>query len=415
MKKSIFILSVYLTYINGLFSQYNCTDGRFVQENYFDSVILTENILFGENINVALTGNQSLYLNFFEPYGDTLSKRPLIVLAFSGSFVGGDKSEVTSLCEFYAKLGYTCAGIDYRVGFFFPVNEVNTTNAVLRAMHDMKAAVRFFKKDAATVNEYKIDTNTIVVGGISAGAITALQTAFLDQESEMPSIVSPSSIGGVEGNSGNAGYTSNVHAVLNFSGAIGDTNWIDLSNNIPVYSVHDTGDAIVPFNTREVLFGGVFPTGLVASGSKDVHARIKNTLAESKLTTYNTNGHVSYFMDSLNTLLIINESKLFLENNVVCKYAVSVNDKYKVKEEFVVFPNPIKNNNFTIVSLYNNQYYKSNENVSLSVIDHLGKVVYTQINYILGDNITLDDIAPGNYYLNIHNGNSNFTYPIIKL
>lgn len=42
----------------------------------------------------------------------------------------------------------------------------------------MKGAYRF--SDAANANSYKVDTTKIFVGGLSAGAITALHATYLD-------------------------------------------------------------------------------------------------------------------------------------------------------------------------------------------------------------------------------------------
>ena len=49
----------------------------------------------------------------------------------------------------------------------------------------MKASVRFFTKDAATTNTYKINPNKIFIGGYSAGAITALHYGYVNNESEL--------------------------------------------------------------------------------------------------------------------------------------------------------------------------------------------------------------------------------------
>lgn len=111
--------------------------------------------------------------------------------------------DVQRLSEHFSKRGYVCASINYRLGISFPYNEANTTSTVFRAVQDLKAAIRFFRKDAATANEYKIDPNIIFAGGSSAGAFTALHLAYLNEYSELPSTIDTSILGDIEGNSGN--------------------------------------------------------------------------------------------------------------------------------------------------------------------------------------------------------------------
>ena len=61
--------------------------------------------------------------------------------------------------------------------------------------------------------------------------------------------------GGLEGNSGNAGYDSHFHGVLNLSGAVGDTDWL-VVGDIPVVNVHGDQDTVVPYADGLItLFG----------------------------------------------------------------------------------------------------------------------------------------------------------------
>ena len=50
-------------------------------------------------------------------------------------------------------MGYVTASIEYRLGMF-PIDSVNAIKAVLRATQDMKAAVRWFRQDAAGANAH---------------------------------------------------------------------------------------------------------------------------------------------------------------------------------------------------------------------------------------------------------------------
>jgi para-nitrobenzyl esterase len=270
-----------------------CSSGRYTEPNHFPDVTVTTAVQFGSNTAVA-GGTQILRMDVYEPTGDVLQDRPVVIVAFGGSFVGGDRSQVADLCRRFAKLGYVAVANDYRVGFFLP-NEATTTRAVMRGSHDMKACVRFLRKTVAEDgNPYRIDPDRIIVGGVSAGAISAIHAAYLDQESEIPAILQgeAASLGGVEGNSGTPGYSSDVLAVYSFSGAIGDTLWIEPGDH-PLASVHENGDGTVPYGTQEVSVIGI-PTGLIASGSRDIHVRTNSLGIDNCLLTYNANAHVGY-------------------------------------------------------------------------------------------------------------------------
>lgn len=276
-----------------------CTDDRFTNWNYFSNYDVDLGVEFGANHSVVFPPNpnspmQTLKMDIYQPQGDTFSKRPLIIMEFGGSFVAGTRQDLAQLCEVYSKMGYVAATIDYRVGFFVP-DEVTSTQAVVRAMHDMKAAIRFFYKDAQTANTYKIDTNYIFVSGVSAGAIGAIHTAYMNEASEIPAYLynDTAGMGGIEGLSGNPGYSSEVTAVVNYSGLIGDSLWITPSD-LPIVSLHDVGDGVVPYNSAMVDLGG-FPTGLEADGSGSIHRRMNHLQIPNRLICVDDDGHVSYF------------------------------------------------------------------------------------------------------------------------
>ncbi len=123
---------------------------------------------------------------------------------------------------------------------------VGLIQASLRGMQDMKAAVRFFRMDAATAKTYRVHPGYIVAGGSSAGAFLALETGYVDKASEVPAYVGLAALGGVEGQSGNPGYSSAVLAVLNLSGATESASFIE-AGNAALCSVHGTRDLTVPY------------------------------------------------------------------------------------------------------------------------------------------------------------------------
>ena len=119
-----------------------------------------------------------------------------------------------------------------------PRTDENLPQAIIEAVFDAKAAVRFFKKDAAQNNVYRVDTNNVFVGGYSAGAFTALHYAYLSEENEVASLGFEGLLdyiqahGGMEGDSGNQGYSSSVKGVINIAGGLLKTYLIDPSEPI---------------------------------------------------------------------------------------------------------------------------------------------------------------------------------------
>ena len=361
--------------ITTLHAQDPCASGRYA-ETVFTQFDLTSNITYGQNNNWA-NSNTTLKLDFYEPTNDPLTARPLIIWVHGGSFIGGSKTDldVKTLSERFAKKGYACASIDYRLGFF-PFDSTNAIKAVVRAVQDLKAAIRYFYQDAQTANTFKIDTNHIFIGGSSAGAITALHVAYLNDACEFSDYMSTSaltSLGGLEGNSGNPGYSTKVHAVINGCGALARYNWLE-AGDVPLCSVHGTNDGTVTYNRGLVNPGTPL---MYLDGSRMIHERACAIGVSNQIYTFNNASHVPYFsnaayMDSTErfvrdflvevlgctqtVLLPANEmqQQAFLypttycdgtPSNEVC--SSSAINEWSSSNELECYPNP-NNGNFTI-------------------------------------------------------------------
>ena len=157
MKKLLlsFFTAFFILNVN---AQSPCTDGRYASD-VFSDFNLTSDIEFGQN--ATWTGGQyTLKMDFYEPEGDTETERPLLIWVHGGSFMFGDKTDydVVQFSERFAKKGFVCASINYRLGIF-PLDSANAVKAVVRATQDLRAAIRFFHKDKQEGNAYKIDTS----------------------------------------------------------------------------------------------------------------------------------------------------------------------------------------------------------------------------------------------------------------
>lgn len=315
--KKIYLMALSLFALGTSATAQSCTGGRYATD-IFANVTITSDVNFGSN--TSFTGSTTqLDMDIYEPTGDTETARPLIIWAHGGSFIGGTKTEadVVELSNRFAKKGFVCASIDYRVGMW-PIDSVNAVKAVLRAVQDMKASVRYFYSDAANANVYKIDTTQIYIGGSSAGAVTALHYAYLDKECELEEFMDPSdisSLGGMEGSSGNPGYSTDVAGVINLCGALARYGWME-AGDVPVVSLHGDQDGTVPYSRGEASVSG-FPI-MYLDGSRMIDEQATAVGVNSHFYTHYGGGHVVYFSDANYMDTTVNFVRDFLIDQFGC-------------------------------------------------------------------------------------------------
>jgi poly(3-hydroxybutyrate) depolymerase len=336
--KRIFTLAIagMFTFLNyNASAQLDTSNGRYYNQ-IFPNVTTSTNVVFGSYINFGLQTN--LTMDIYQPTGDVVTMRPLIILAHGGSFQFGDKNEadIVTMCQTFAKMGYVTCSINYRTGFF-PVDSVNATQAVLKATQDMKAAVRFFRKDAATANVYKIHPDYVYVGGSSAGAFMALHLAYMDKPSEFPlGATTLASLGGLEGTSGNPGYPSNASAVINLCGALGDASYLE-AGDIPFVSMHGDSDATVPYAHAIIVSLGF--TVMYVDGSSAIHARANAVGVYNPFYTFKGADHVPYLTSAPYLDTTMNYVRDFLLP-LVASAPVSAKNKLVDTGKISIYPNP---------------------------------------------------------------------------
>lgn len=406
--KNIFTLLFLSSFIASLSAQNYCGSQRYDSE-VFSQVSVTT-VVYGSNVNVS--GNtDTLTMDIYQPVGDTATIRPLIVFAHGGSFLGGSKADQdqVDLCTAFAKRGYVTATINYRLGIGFPINQANAKKAVWRATQDMKAAVRFFRKDAATTNTYMIDPNMIIAGGTSAGAFMALHLAYLDQPSEIPSEIDTTQLGGIEGNSGNPGYSSTVNAVVNLCGALGDADYM-IPGDVPVVSMHGDQDQTVPYGTDMLYILGSFQI-MVVDGSRSISLHADSISVPNAFYTYYNRDHVPFYGTSATAQAFMDTTIRFVSNFLYSQLGCTPSD-----------PTPYANAPSTVSVedhatpvaglTFNNpahgslaiSWKSSNEKLMVSIIDITGRAV-KQAEVSGGHAaLPLNGVAPGTYLLKMSNG-----------
>jgi para-nitrobenzyl esterase len=295
MKKSLLIpLAIAVFSANILQAQNPGCDGSRYLDDVFTTVKKTS-IAYAPTVN-HLGQNVNLSMDVYEPEGDALAARPVVILAHGGSFVFGDKTMMEPWCQILAKKGYVAVSIQYRLFPFFVLGFPDSTevfDTAIKATGDMKAAVRYFREDAATANLFRADAANIFIGGYSAGAVTALHTAYLDADDQIPSFLETliTNNGGLEGISGTASnktYPSHSKAVVNMSGGLYRSYWVDNTES-PLVSIHGTADATVPYTY------GLAANIAFLEGSSLVHAHAETVGLWNNLLTVPGAGHTDLY------------------------------------------------------------------------------------------------------------------------
>ena len=275
------------------------------------------NVLYGQVPGIPALFSNKLKCDVYEPTGDVQTKRPLIILAHTGSYLPalvnkqttGNKndSSIVQIATQLALRGYVVAAIDYRSGWNpTTTNQSAATEQLLKAtyrgLQDVRNAVRFFRANA---NTYKIDTAKIVAGGQGTGGYITYALATVNTRADIESnikflrgdatpMVSMDTLGDWTGLAGwapmnygaDAAVNSNVSMVFNWGGAMGDTAWMK-ANSLPIVSMQCTKDPFAPYRTGNVI---VPTTGITvipnASGAAHVIPKANKMGINNKLNAY---------------------------------------------------------------------------------------------------------------------------------
>lgn len=207
---------------------------------------------------------QSLRMDIYEPLDRPENLHPLILLIHGGAFYNGDKQDITyeKWCRHFASLGYVAVSLNYRMGFLLPYKDAIDC-AGYRATQDANAALRYLMHHA---DFYRINPDLVFTWGSSAGAITALNVAFLRDNNRPESVTKE---GRIRKLAPDCTESFRVRAVANLWGAVHDTT-ILANSRTAVISIHGDADGIVPYG-----YGIPFKKMLISSLSDGV----KNTVS----------------------------------------------------------------------------------------------------------------------------------------
>ncbi|MVZ64236.1 carboxylesterase family protein [Sphingobacterium sp. DK4209] len=178
-------------------------------------------------------------LDLYLPQVENNKSYPVLVFIHGGGFAGGDKNAKGNvlLCQKIAEKGYAVVSINYYLylrqhkiagasagvnmkdavpadGKFHPGLET----AVKHAAADTEMALQWIKDNATT---YKLDANRVAISGGSAGAMTALYTAYQSKQQILP-----------------------IRCVVNLWGGLANTDGVNASSPA-VLTFHGDQDEII--------------------------------------------------------------------------------------------------------------------------------------------------------------------------
>lgn len=258
------------------------------KESYFD--IITDGLT-----NSIKRTTQSLTMDIYKPVADSSlpERHPLLFLLHGGAFYVGDKEDscIRGLCRYFASTGYVAVSANYRLGFMPTKGAIE--RAGYMALQDAHAAMRFLVDSA---EKYGIDTSQIYVGGASAGAITALNLAFM-RDSDRPRTTQGSgrrNLGAIASSGNSSKATFNIKGVANMWGAVNSLSLLN-NNRCAIVSFHGDKDLVVPYDIGypfsdisrqlgKMMFEQMY-------GSAQINVRASEIGMRSKLYTYEGEGH----------------------------------------------------------------------------------------------------------------------------
>lgn len=373
-----------------------CDNGRYYN-SIFPNSITNEGLTtvqYGEAVEYNGV-DTPLLVDIYQPIGDNFAHRPLIIYAFGGSFVSGIRQspDIVTMALYLSARGYVVASIDYRLGSAGGTgNDTDMFAALIRGEQDMKASVRYFYKDAQTVDQFRIDTNQIFIAGVSAGAFIALDYAYmkLDTFSKTPpGFAAPTviALGGVDGNSGNPGYSQKVKGVIDLSGAIGDTVWI-MPGDPMLVGEHGTNDSLVTC-WWDSAYGATHTTSSLFGGG-DIKNRLSHIPFNDSMYLFWGAGHCPFILPYDSSIQALEAIPLymdttewlirdFLYKNIVCDTETTSGiNSPQGKPYIAVYPNP--SNEFINVDSHEQQ------DLDVTVVNVLGQALN---KYVLPAGATL--------------------------
>jgi acetyl esterase/lipase len=252
--------------------------GSIAQERYREEITDSARV---ETFTYAFKDGKPLNMDVYFPAFDNQQQRPLIIYVHGGGFSGGSRNDpgIQEFCKKLACYGYVVSSISYRLtregkesGFGCDCPAVDKQNTFSEAVEDLQDATFFMIQQR---NKMGIDPQKIILAGSSAGAETALNTAY-----QPPYCYNL--------DSGPVSYAG----VISMAGAIPDTSRIFKESAVPSLLFHGTCDNMVPYATAPHRYCKKGEPGyLILHGSYTIAEKLKKLGTPYWLYTYCNASH----------------------------------------------------------------------------------------------------------------------------
>ncbi len=140
----------------------------------FEQTNIQKDLEFGQ-VTTSEGKTEKLLLDLYSPLGDTLLERPVLLLFHGGGFrPGNDKSQsyIVRLATDFAKRGYVCVSVNYRLR---PTPKDDPKGTMTDALADAMRGLDWIRTNH---KKLRINSKKIIVGGGSAGGMLAVNFCF---------------------------------------------------------------------------------------------------------------------------------------------------------------------------------------------------------------------------------------------
>jgi len=413
----LFLFSAILLVCTQCFSQVRYVD------RVFDETQKISNITYSnaDSWDALLNGvnfPQDIKLDVYMPVegGDNL--RPTVICLFGGAFLAGSKDmrpDILAWCDSLSHYGYVAIAIDYRIGFnpasdgggLGPAHGMK--RAAWRAIQDCNSAIDFIKENFET---YRIDTTQIFLLGNSAGAITVINTVFLDDSEryvetyDVGTGANNDDLGSLNAESFFPEHTNEIAGVVGLWGATMDFAWFDEEEQVPMLFIHGDEDEIVPHDEGFAFnFGAGTDINVYLYGSVKMHEYYDAQSWENEFHIYPGQPHAFYSCGEMDPIELERENfpceqwePVF---NQVINWLSEYNSYYQTSDlchtekikTIRMFPNPVQNELFL---------ESSNALGEVIITDISGRIVYENYCNDKSATICTTGYSAGIYFLNLN-------------
>lgn len=337
----------------------------------FDEVVTTEAVPFSSAIREGETTPTTLYLDFYEPEGDTMAARPLVITVFGGAFVTGSRDyvDMVAYCTRLANLGYAAASIDYRLLSWMQLSESALMRDAYMAAQDVSSAIRFFKLHN---EDYRIDPDRIFLLGNSAGSIAILAEMFMGEEERPESTFTEPDLGTMHsaGFEEYAGISPQVAGAIPHWGGVNALDVIDVEEYTPICMIHGTEDLTVPFDSGYCFSNFSLPYMPYMYGSHAIASHLESMgVTDFEFHPFEGEEHAFYY----NATYQLDEEKFGWCFNITRDFLWAhlgwpTSTQEDTMQEVTLYPNPV-----TASIVFHGDGLLKNGPYQLQVLDVLGR------------------------------------------